>query len=86
MPFEQVRKSLFSMETAAEVTQDVLNKLPKEDNVPVAAGDLCAYTITSKKVSPPPRHHSANWEGKGQRGGELPSSLSLCCSSIRKLQ
>lgn len=46
----QIRKELFALETAVEVTQDVQAQLPKEVNVPVAAGDICAYTITSKKV------------------------------------
>jgi len=44
-----VRQSLFDLESPKEVTQEVLAKLPKEANVPVAAGDMCAYTITSKK-------------------------------------
>eukprot|EP00192_Tetraselmis_astigmatica_P006288 CAMPEP_0117670250 /NCGR_PEP_ID=MMETSP0804-20121206/12632_1 /TAXON_ID=1074897 /ORGANISM="Tetraselmis astigmatica, Strain CCMP880" /LENGTH=518 /DNA_ID=CAMNT_0005478495 /DNA_START=155 /DNA_END=1711 /DNA_ORIENTATION=- len=44
-----VRKELFALESAEEVTKDVLEQLPKEANVPVAAGDLCAYTVTSKK-------------------------------------
>eukprot|EP00951_Prasinocladus_malaysianus_P015359 scaffold117647_cov45-Prasinocladus_malaysianus.AAC.1 len=46
-----LRKEPFALETAIEVTQDVIAELPKEPAVPVAAGDMCAYTISSKKVT-----------------------------------
>jgi len=45
-------KEPFAVETAAEVTDDVVGELPKDQNVPVAPGDICAYTVSSKKGNP----------------------------------